>query len=161
MCLLVDDNDIQPTMAQLPMGSHANAVRWSPEGGPLAIAVGGLPQVYSSAAGRGAHATSAHLAERGSGQGHVRTNEAEERLSNDLSEGKAAVLLFSASGADRACAAQECLYNVAAHTLGQEEQNCVIGHDAAPFLPDTHSEGLCGLRQVCCSTRCACLPHRW
>ena len=97
VCLLVDDADVQPTMARLPMGACASAVRWSPDGAVLAVAVGGSALRSSSAAGRYAHATSAHLAERGSGQGHMRSNEAED---------KAAVLLFSASGAGITCAAQ-------------------------------------------------------
>lgn len=105
MWLLVDDTDMQPTMARLPTGARANAVRWSPDGGVLAVAVGGSPQRSSSAAGRDARAAGARLAERGSGQGHVLGTEA-EILSHDLSEDTAAVLLVSASGAGLAHAAQ-------------------------------------------------------
>lgn len=100
---------MQPTMARLPVGARASAVRWSPDGGVLAVAVGGgLPLRSGYPAGRDASAASARAAERGSGQVHVRANEAEDLL-HGPSEDVAAVLLVSASGAGLAQPAQ-CLH---------------------------------------------------
>ena len=119
MWLLVDDADMQPTMARLPMGPHAHAVRWSPDGGVLAVAAGGPPLRNSSAAGQDVNATRARLAKRGSGQRHMRSNEA-EILSRDLPEDKAAVLLISASGAGLNHAGQCCPRVTCLHTPGLE-----------------------------------------
>ena len=112
MCLLVDDMDMQPTMARLPMGAHANAVRWSPDGGVLAVAVAGVPVRSSCAAERDAGGASAHVAKRGSERGRMPGNEAEE-VARTLPDGKAAVLLMSACGAGPAHAAQYCSRAVA------------------------------------------------
>ena len=184
VCLLVDDTDMQHTMARLPAGAHASAVRWSPDGGLLAAAVGGSPPRGSSAAGRDAATASAHLASRGSGTGQTPGSV----LTRDLLEGKAAVLLFSASGVGHNPAAHGCPLSVRpAHVLlvgpqalacgsdvrvphqsacvlsaGQPKQRPVaLHHDAASFLACTVGKWQAtvhGMRQVSCSMRCACLP---